>query len=313
VTSTTREPSTYVISLTPFTADGALDEEGLRGHLRRLADAGIGVYVAGSGSGEAYTLTDHELERVLAIAAEELAGKVPVRGMGREPRTAAEMVRFGAMVRAAGLDAAQIYSLDIGHGNQPTDRELRAYLFAVLDGVDWPSVISVHQSVGYLYPVELLVEAIERYGHVVGINVSTGDLRYLGRVIEAVDGRVEVHCGGPAHALATLALGGTGYLSSEGNLAPRLCVSLIEHYRAGRLTESELAYRTITRLWPVTYRYGSIRGTKAALGLLGLPGGLPRPPRLPVPDEALPEIRAQLERLALPELPALPAHPELVG
>jgi 4-hydroxy-tetrahydrodipicolinate synthase len=49
--------STFVISLTPFTEDGALDDAGLRAHLARLRASGIGVYLAGSGSGEGYTLT----------------------------------------------------------------------------------------------------------------------------------------------------------------------------------------------------------------------------------------------------------------
>ena len=35
-----REVSTFVISLTPFTEDGALDEAGLRAHLQRLAASG---------------------------------------------------------------------------------------------------------------------------------------------------------------------------------------------------------------------------------------------------------------------------------
>jgi 4-hydroxy-tetrahydrodipicolinate synthase len=68
--------STYAISITPFDAQQALDETALRGHLRRLADAGIGVYVCGGGSGEAFTLSMAEQRRVLEIAIEELRGKV---------------------------------------------------------------------------------------------------------------------------------------------------------------------------------------------------------------------------------------------
>ncbi|HEX4778236.1 MAG TPA: dihydrodipicolinate synthase family protein, partial [Acidimicrobiia bacterium] len=61
------QASTFVISLTPFTATGELDEDGLRGHLRRLASSGIGVYLGGSGSGEGYTLSRDEMRRVLEI------------------------------------------------------------------------------------------------------------------------------------------------------------------------------------------------------------------------------------------------------
>ena len=76
------EPSTFVISITPFDAKERFDEQGLRDHFRRLAASGIGVYVAGGGSGEAYTLSKSETKRVLEIGAEELQGKVPVRAMG---------------------------------------------------------------------------------------------------------------------------------------------------------------------------------------------------------------------------------------
>jgi 4-hydroxy-tetrahydrodipicolinate synthase len=298
-------PSTFVISLTPFTADGALDVDGLRGHYQRLAASGIGVYVAGSGSGEAYTLSDAEILTILRTAKEELLGKVPVRAMGREPRSSAEMIEFGRVVAEVGLDAMQIYSLDIGHGNSPNQVEMETYLTDVLEAVKIPVVPSIHQSVGYLYPVDLIAKMVDRYPQIAGVNVSTGDVQYIARLLEAIGGKVEVHCGGPAHALSTLALGGTGYLSSEGNLAPRLCVSLIEHYKTGRYAEAQEAYRRILSLWPMTYRYGSIRGTKAALRMLGLPGGYPRKPRMDVPAEALPEIQRKLAELRFKELEGL--------
>ena len=53
---TTMKPSVFVISITPFDAEGRLDEPGLRAHLDRMADAGVGVYLGGGGSGEGFTL-----------------------------------------------------------------------------------------------------------------------------------------------------------------------------------------------------------------------------------------------------------------
>ena len=90
-----RPYSTFVVSITPFRADGALDEVGLRGHLARRRDAGVGVYLAGSGSGEGYTLTPDETRRVLEIGVEVLGGHAPVRAMGVEPRTASDAVALG--------------------------------------------------------------------------------------------------------------------------------------------------------------------------------------------------------------------------
>src|SRR5580692_11523738 len=90
--------STFVISITPFTQDGALDEAAVRGHLRRMAAAGIGVYLGGGGSGEGYVLSPDETKRLLQIGVEELQGKVPVRAMGVEPRTSLDMIEYMEMV-----------------------------------------------------------------------------------------------------------------------------------------------------------------------------------------------------------------------
>src|SRR5947207_1394834 len=105
-------PSTFVISITPFDDGGELDEDGLRGHLRRLRDSTIGVYLGGSGSGEGYTLTPAEMRRVLEIGVEELGGRAPVRAMGVEPRTARDMIALGQLAADVGVDAMQVYSLD---------------------------------------------------------------------------------------------------------------------------------------------------------------------------------------------------------
>ncbi len=287
-----RPPSTFVVSITPFTRDGALDEPGLRRHLGRMRDAGIGAYLAGSGSGEGYTLSEAETARVLELGVEELAGRVPVRAMGVEPRTAAEMVTRVHQAELVGVDAVQVYSLDQGHGNQPTPHELERYLGSVLDATTAPVVLSTHESVGYLLPIELVATLVRDTDRVIGVNCSTGDVPYLQRLLDAIEGRVDVHVGGPMHALTCLAAGGQGFLSSDANLAPRLCASVIEHATTGDLAALQDAFRTLLRLYAATRALGGITATKAALDLLGLPGGPPRPPRVPLGEGP----RAAVER-----------------
>ena len=95
----------------------------------------------------------------------------------------------------------------------------------------FPAVLSTHQSVGYQVPVPMLVEFADRFDHLIGINISHQDLGYLTAIVDALGDRLEIHVGGPHLALTALSLGATGYLSSEGNLAPTLCVGVIEAYR----------------------------------------------------------------------------------
>jgi 4-hydroxy-tetrahydrodipicolinate synthase len=293
------EPSAFVISITPFDEQGRVDEPALRRHLQRLAAAGVGVYVGGGGSGEGYTLSPDEKRRLLAIAVEELKGKVPVRAMGTEPRTAAEMIEFARMAEASGVDAIQIYSLDVGHGHAPTPQESEAYFSEVLGAIRTPCVLSTHQSVGYVIPAAVIGGLVRRYDQVIGVNCSHQDLSYLAGIIDSVKGRASVHVGGPMQAAICLAFGGQGFLSSEGNLAPTLCQSVIRHHVAGDHAAFLDAFGRIVRLSTGLYGNGGIRVTKAVLGQLGLPGGYPRKPRLPVTDERLDRAMKLVEDLAI--------------
>lgn len=289
----------FTISITPFDADGRLDEPAVRRHLRRLGEAGIGVYVGGGGSGEGYTLARDETRRLLEIAVEELKGRTQVRAMGVEPRTAAEMIAFLEMARAAGVDAAQIYALDVGHGHAPTPAELDAYFSEVLGAVDMPLVLSTHQSVGYVIPADVIIGLYRRYPQLIALNCSHQDLSYLRALIDALGETTDIFVGGPHQALQALAFGAHGFLSSEGNLAPRLCLSVIEAFRAGDLAMMMDRWAQLMRLFVTLYGNGGIRVTKAVLNELGLAGGYPRKPRLPVADERLTRAMQVVESLDL--------------
>jgi 4-hydroxy-tetrahydrodipicolinate synthase len=297
--------TTFVIAITAFTDSGELDEHGLRNHYARLREAGIGVYVAGSGSGEAYSLPDTDRRRVLEIAREELQGHVPVRGMGKEPRTTEEMIEFAEAVKSAGLDAMQVYSLDLGHGVVPSPAEIERYLEDVLSHVDVPAVLSTHAFSGYLVPIEVLKSVVARHSHVIGINCTVPDvtgLPYLVELIDTFGGRLDIHVGGPMQALTVMALGGTGYLSAEANLVPKLCVSIVDHQNRGELAAAQQAFGKLIRVFAIN-RFSGPKGLKAALEAYRLPGGpSPRLPRLAVTEDERRAIKSALDELRLDEL-----------
>ena len=291
-------PGAFVISITPFGPDGTLDDDALAAHLRRLGAAGLGVYVAGGGSGEAYSMSPDEIRRVLTVAAAELKGVVPVRGMGVEPRRADDMVRFAAMAAEAGLDAVQIYSLELGHGERAVDREIRRYYDDVLSAVELPVVLSTHMSVGYLLPVRLVADLVASYDGIVGVNCTSPDMAYVRALIDATEPAVPVHVGVPGQAFLTWAAGGSGFLTSEANLLPQTAALVVDRYRAGDLAGAFALYDRLLRIGGAMYEAGGIRANKCLLNQLGLAGGIPRPPRLPVTmdDPGLAELLAEVRR-----------------
>jgi 4-hydroxy-tetrahydrodipicolinate synthase len=295
-----RNRSTFVISLTPFDDHGNLDDGRLRAHFQRFREAGIGVYAAGSGSGEAYTLNPAELRHVLDVAVQELHGAVPVRAMGFEPRSAQQMIDFARSAADAGVDAVQVYSLDIGHAAHPTESEMHRYYRDVLSNVELPVVLSTHYSVGYLLPITLIKRLSDEFDHVIGVNVTSSDIAYLIDLLDALDERVAVHVGGPVFALSALAVGASGYLSSEANIAPKLCQSLIDHYLAGDEGRAFEAYNRIIRLFNVNMRHNAVPSGRAQLGMLGRGVGPPRLPRLPITEGAvLDELAHALDVLGI--------------
>ncbi|MGC6330823.1 dihydrodipicolinate synthase family protein [Rhizorhabdus sp. FW153] len=293
---------TFTISITPFTADGAIDEAAFRRHLRKLSDAGVGVYVGGGGSGEGYTLSDEETERLLAIASDELKGRSPIRAMGVEPRTARQMIAFLDKAKRAGVDAAQVYSLDVGHGHVPTPAELDRYFDEVLSNSDIPSVLSTHQSVGYVIPAPVIIALFERHPQLIGLNISHQDPNYLRTLSDALGDRIDICVGGPHNAPLAFAFGAHGFLTSEGNMAPRLCASVIAAARSGDNVAFLERWGKLMRLFLALYGNGGIRVTKALLEHFGMAGGHPRPPRLPSEPEALQRALAVVEEIGLAEI-----------
>jgi 4-hydroxy-tetrahydrodipicolinate synthase len=299
-----RSRSVWVPSIHPFNADSSLDEGGFRVHLQRLANAGLNVLVANEGSGESFTFSDAEMARVMEIAKEELHGKVIVSGMGRMVRKASDMIEFVRLVEEIGLDCVQIYALEMGHGLTPSVAEQERYLRDVLEHTHIPTVLSLHRHAGYSYPVDLLDRIVDDYPQIVGAIVTTNDVLYLWEVLEVLGERIEVHTH-TWNAMTNLALGGDAFAAPEANLAPRLCASVMEHYTAGRYTEAEAAFLRVVRLWSICGKYGSARGTKAALEILGLPAGPVRLPRLGVNDDERATIARALDELGVRESEAI--------
>jgi 4-hydroxy-tetrahydrodipicolinate synthase len=298
--------SVVVISITPFDKKGQLDEKAFRTHLRRLRAAGVSVYVGGAGSGEGYTFTPDELDSVLKISVEELKGKVPFRAMGNEPRTATEMINYMRHVEKAKVDAAQIFSIEIGHGTKPLERELELYYNSIIESTSLPIYLSSHEFAGYVLPISLIERLLDRFPQIVGIAYGGTDTIYLSELLRRVAGRIEVHCAGPANALNVLGLGGNGFMGGEGNFCPELVQSVITAYSTGDVKTFRTNWWKVLTFCGIHTRYGSsqasMRAVKPLMNAFGLPGGFLRAPRLPISQEDLEKMISEVNALEIPEI-----------
>ncbi len=81
--------------------------------------------------------------------------------------------------------------------------------------------------------------------------------------------------------LPWLSLGAAGFVSVAGHVAGDRLHEMIDAYKAGQVAEALRLHRELLPVYTGLFRNQGVIMTKAALGLLGLPGG---PVRLPLSD-----------------------------
>jgi 4-hydroxy-tetrahydrodipicolinate synthase len=298
----------FCMVASPFQADGSLDEDALRAHLRRLVAARNGVYLAGGGAGEGHVLTPAEFRRICEIGVEECKGKVPTYTNPRESRTAEAMYQYAREAVAAGVDAVQLYQLEGGHGMKPTQEEQDAYWQDLLDAIKHPVAISVHAYAGFQPRTGYLRELHRRYPQIVAINVMGGPPSYLVEVRDEMPAEVACYVG-IGTVVQGLALGAQGALEAESNVIPNLCQSILDHWQDRDLERLTQSAQNVQRFANIVNQWApsTARWVKMAMRVLDLPGGkgpLRKPYLMPGPEDQKRMLDA-FEAMGLRELEGL--------
>ena len=295
------------MTVIPFSADGTLDEDALRSHLQYQAAAGVGVYLGSYGSGEGHLLREHEVERIYEIAVEELKGKVPLFAAAIGFTETDYIIHQAKRAAAIGVDAVQIHPPRPGTPlHRPTPPELERFYDDILSSVTTPVHLSNQTAmVSSEVPVAFFAKLVETYDHIEMINNTSQDLSYLVRLLDAIGDKALVSVGMVTQLITTLALGGHGSLCFEPNIAPRLTMSVLAAYRSGDNALALDRFAHLLRLNEILSKYQNPRSLKAALRVLGLPGGFLRRPYLDLDEAAHEDIRATLERLRIKEIEGL--------
>jgi 4-hydroxy-tetrahydrodipicolinate synthase len=294
----------FTALVTPFTADGAVDEDALRRLVRWQVLAGIDGLVPVGTTGEAPTLTPAERERVIAITVETVAerasrGRVPVvAGTGTNDTAAT----IAATRRAAelGADAALVV---VPYYNRPDGRMLEAHFRAIADDGNLPIVVyNVPSRTGTNVPTDVFLRLAE-HPRVIAIKEASGNLEQVARICRDRPRDVAVLAGDDAWTLPILALGGDGVVSVASNEIPGELVALCDAARAG---DWESARRIHDR-WLALFLGNFVGGpnpvpVKAALELMGLlETDAVRLPLLSLADESRASLAATLRTLGLVE------------
>jgi 4-hydroxy-tetrahydrodipicolinate synthase len=304
-------PAVFSMSITPFTADGRLDEGLLREHLRFMAEGGVGVYLCSQGSGEGDLLTAEEKLRIYEIGVEEIKDRTSVHaagiGLGHRTEDVAALAR-GAQDR--GVDA--VYILGPRPGPVPLRvAEVEAYYREVIGAVSCPVVIANNVSLAaHSMPPDLIERLVRDFDHVKGVLIADAAgplLNQVARFAQSIGDRVEIRIGVIPLALTAFALGADGLLCFEPNIAPRTAASVFEAAKAGDGAALLARYRKIMQLNLICSKYGNPRSLKEAMEVVGLGPGLLRKPYQRLTAEERADMEAVLKDIDLGAVEAYPS------
>jgi 4-hydroxy-tetrahydrodipicolinate synthase len=294
-------------NLLPFTADLQIDVPAYKKHLRRLADTkGVTAIVANGHAAEVSSLSREERKRALALALEEVAGKVPVIAGVYSDGTheAIELARDAQAAGAAGLLVFPPTIFMWGAQVKP-DMVLRHFL-TLADGVDLPLIVFEYPPAsGMGYSPETLAELC-KIPTVVGVKDWSNDIIAYEKNLRALraSGRpVAMLSSFTMSLMATFLLGADGCISGMGSVAADLQAELFDAVQAGNLAEARRINERLTPLVNVFYAPPFVdmhNRMKEALAILGrIPAAHVRPPLTPVSDDERHRIRLALRASGL--------------
>jgi 4-hydroxy-2-oxoglutarate aldolase len=283
----------YAPIATPF-AGGKIAYDKLEKNLKFWLESDLtGIVVMGS-NGEFVLLSPEEKEELMQFVCSYVKRKKPViAGTGAE--STVETIRLSKKAAEAGAEAVLVVTPNYYKGEM-TDPVLARYYRDVADASPLPVILyNMPRNAGINISAKLAVE-LSRHPNIIGIKDSGGNIVQIADMIRNAAEGFSVFAGSASYLYTTLALGGTGGTLALANVFPNECTSLQTLFEAGRMKETrDLQMNLIDSNNAVTARWG-IPGLKAALDMIGLYGGDPRPPLIPLGEANREELQQILTR-----------------
>ena len=260
--------------VTPFAADGSLDEASLRALIEWQIEQGVHFLVPCGSTGEAATLSPDEHLRVVEITVEQVDGRVPVVA-GAGSNDTAKCIELARAVAARGASHLLVVSPAY---NRPPQRGLIAHFEAVADAVDIPLLLYNVPGRTACNIEAATTLALAQHPRVIGIKEASGDLNQINEILLERPEGFSVLSGDDALTLPIMALGGEGVVSVVSNAAPGEMSELATAMERGDLARARQLQATLHPLMTAAFVESNPIPIKAALAELGRIGATVRLP-----------------------------------
>jgi len=283
--------------VTPFTANGAVDENRLRELIEYQISNGIELLVPCGTTGESATMTDEEDQLVIKTTIEAAAGRARViAGTGSNSTAAA--IEASKRARDLGADAVLVVA---PYYNKPTQEGLYAHFGAIAEAVDGlPIVIyNVPGRTSSNISAPTALRLARDFENIVAVKEASGNMSQIMEIVRDRPAGFKVISGDDSLTLAIIAVGGDGLISVASNEAPELMARVVNFALAGSWDEARDLHYRLLALMEINFIESSPGPVKAAMAMMGLLEENFRLPLVPIQQKSRERVREVLSEIGL--------------
>jgi 4-hydroxy-tetrahydrodipicolinate synthase len=287
----------YTAIVTPFTAADEFDEPVFRKLIDfQIAEGAAGLLVIG-GSGEFVSLTPSERQRIVEVAIDQTAKRIPILVGALAPgtREVQATVRHAAKAGANAVLVLPTYYIKASADG------VCEHFARVADTASIPIVAYNNTGrTGITLDVSIL-ERLARIPSIVALKECERDLAVVSAKIKAVGDRIAILSGDDDLGFPTFLLGSPGGIFMSANLIPAFHRQLFAASVNGRIASARKAHFALLPLIEALYTANHPGPLKDAMALVGHPVGPARTPLQRASAEALQRAELALRQLTAHE------------
>jgi 4-hydroxy-tetrahydrodipicolinate synthase len=289
MTTTAPFGRTLTAMITPMTSDGSVDYDGAAKLATYLVDEmrNEGLVISGT-TGEAPTTTDEEKERLIRVVLEAVGDRATVvAGVGTNVTT--HTIHLAEQAERAGAHGILLVT---PYYSKPAQSALVAHFSAVADATELPVILyDIPGRTGMPISTDTLLRLAE-HPRIVAVKDAKGDLAASSQVMARTD--LAYYSGDDMFNLPLLSIGAVGFVSVTGHVVGDRLHDMVGAHDAGRNADARKVHLDLLPVIVGLFRNQAAVLTKAALDMLGLPGGGVRGPLLPATQGERRQLREDL-------------------
>jgi len=274
--------------ITPFKDDLSIDWAGVEKLAKHLVSTGHDGIVVNGTTGEAPTTSDDEKIEIIKVVRKAVDGKAKVvAGAGNnETSHSVEQAEMAANAGADGLLVVTPYY------NKPPQAGIEAHFRAMADATKVPVMLyDIPGRTGVAIEPDTIVK-LASHPNIVALKDAKGDVASTSWVIKRCG--IPVYSGDDILNLPLLSVGAVGFVSVCGHTVGADLRAMLDSWFSGDSAKALEIHQKLLPVYTGTFRTQGAILTKAALNMMGLPGGKVRLPLVDATESQISQLREDL-------------------